>query len=219
MPLFLDLSDPQYASIAGANFVPDGRSQEVAVFRVEVPLSSGESMTLVADTCDPATTVGTVLSVHDECPDPWKAAREPNYLEASALSFNDDAPACTDGAMTTSGSPVLSRASKVSVEVDNATSALYILVQRDASTDVAGFPHVGRTFKLSAVCSVTSPSPTPLPTLVPTPVPSFEFVTRVSMNATLRIEFATPEDFASAGAHGVFAEAMATAIGFVCICL
>ena len=42
-------------------------------------------------------------------------------------------------------------------------------------------------------------------------VPSFDFVTIISLNATLRIEFASPEDFLYPGAKDVFADAVAEA--------
>ena len=71
---------------------------------------------------------------------------------------------------------------------------MYVLVERDGSTDVpsdTGPP----VFHLRVTCGITTPAPSPVPSPVPTPVPSFEFVTRLELNATMRVEFATPADF------------------------
>jgi hypothetical protein len=220
-PLFLNLSDPKHAHLVGSAFDPT-RTQEVAVFRLDVPAFPGTTTSLVIDTCGSGTTVGTLLSVHDECPDPWRAAREANYLAVNAVAdavsgasaVNDDDATCGAGALTTSGSPP-SRASRVRVTVGGATTSVFILVQRDASTDVVGWPTVARAITITAKCSVTTPEPTPTPTLLPTPVPSFDFVTRLSLNATLRVEFATTADFDQPGAREAFAAAMAQAVGFV----
>jgi len=66
-PLFLDLSSPALAHLVGPNFAAEGRTQEVAVFRFDVPTQAGISTTIIMDTCDPATTFGTFLAAFDEC--------------------------------------------------------------------------------------------------------------------------------------------------------
>ena len=86
------------------------------------------------------------MSVHDECPDPWRAAREASYLTDNSITdvvdgsraFNDDESTCLTDALTTSGGEPSSRASRVEVHVDSSTPTAFILVQRDAITDVAG---------------------------------------------------------------------------------
>jgi hypothetical protein len=226
-PLFLNLSEAQYVPIAGPAFVSglNGRSQEMAVFRISVPVALGDSLLLVVDTCDDATTVGTLVSVHDECPDPWRAAREANYLIATSITdvvdgsraFNDDDPTCLTGALTTttSGGVPFSRASRVEVHVDSNTPTAFILVQRDASTDVvaggaSGAVGWGGIIKLSVKCAIDTPAPTAQPSLPPTPAPSFPFITRLAFNVTLRLEFARASDFFPTAAAAVAAAATGT---------
>jgi len=74
------------------------------------------------DTCDPGTTFGTFLAVFDECPDPWAAVHQANYL-TRAIGTSDDAPECAGvGAVNGAG---LSRASRVEAIVDHQTTDMW----------------------------------------------------------------------------------------------
>jgi hypothetical protein len=100
-PLFLNLSSPEFAGLVGQNFYADGRTTEVAVFRFAVPSLVGYTSTIVVHTCGPGTTFGTLLSVYDECPDPWAASAQANY-KARAVAVSDDDAAC-DASSDSSG--------------------------------------------------------------------------------------------------------------------
>jgi hypothetical protein len=125
LPLFFNLSSPEYRSIVGDNFVIDGRSQEVAVFRFDVSVEAGTTTTVNVDTCGANTNFGTSIALFEECPDPWAALTQSDYIANHALSSNDDDSSCSSGAMTSAG---ISRASKVSADVDETVKELYVLV-------------------------------------------------------------------------------------------
>jgi len=91
-PLFLNVSAPEYSGVVlGPNF--ETRTKEVAVFRFPVPSLAGFTSTIVVDTCGAGTTFGTLLSVYDECPDPWAASEQANYKDR-AVGVSDDSSEC-----------------------------------------------------------------------------------------------------------------------------
>lgn len=91
-PLLLNVSAPEYSGLVlGPNF--ENRTKEVAVFRFQVPSLAGFTSTIVVDTCGAGTTFGTLLSVYDECPDPWAASEQVNYKDR-AVGISDDSAEC-----------------------------------------------------------------------------------------------------------------------------
>ena len=216
-PLFLNLSSPELQDLVGENFYSDGRSTEVAVYRVQVPILQGYTATVVASTCGANTSFGTMLSAFDECPDPWAASSQANYKDR-AIVVNDDDDQC-DGIDALSPSDgYTSRASRIVADVGQGVTEVFVLVEKDSSdlSATASTASSDNTFTLSVTCGITTPSPTPLPTPTPTPVPTFEFVTAISLNATLRLEFADLYAFdgLSGQAAAVFASAFAGAFPY-----
>jgi len=128
--------------------------------------------------------------------------------------------------MGTTGQSLANAASKLAVEVDvrrdewksafdySLDRAQVFLLVLGQNSD----PQIdSEQVELSVECSVTTLVPTELPTMLPTPVPSFDFVTRLSLNLTLRLEFVTPADLLQGGPSSarVLADALAQTIGFV----
>jgi len=211
LPLFINLSSPEYRSLAGPNFAESGRSDQVSVIRFHVPKIPNETTQVVMSTCHSSTTVGTALAAFDFCPDPWAAASDPAYIPLRALGANDDDPACADAGPTAS-------ASKLLIDVSEESKDVYLLVRRDSAPNATEGPPLAPglfTFTLSITCTVATPAPSPLPSLPPTPAPSFEFVTMLSMNATVQLEFATAQDFAASDLPArALAEAFSEVVGF-----
>jgi len=181
----------------------------------------GYTATVVASTCGLNTPFGTLLSAYEQCPDPWAASAQASYKDR-AIAINDDDDQCNGIDALSPLDGYTSRASRIVADVGQGVSEVFVLVERDSS-DLSAAAAAATTatssdnsFTLSVKCGITTPSPTPLPTPVPTPVPTFEFVTAISLNATLRLEFADTNDFDghSGQAAAVFATAFAGAFPY-----
>lgn len=156
------------------------------------------------------------LGVNDDAPSPSLSSSSSSWL------------ACEAGALTSpsfsssSSGVVVSRASALQFTL-NASDLLvpakdddnegelfvdvFVLVQRDSSTDVVSTAasnssssssnsSVIGTVQVNVGCAVSTYAPSSSPTLIPTPAPTAPFVTRVELNnASLRLEFATAFDF------------------------
>jgi len=108
------------------------------------------------------------------------------------------------------------RGSRVVAAVGKGVASIFLLVEKGSSNDTRTAAAAADTFTLAVTCGIATPQPTPLPTPLPTPVPSFEFVTALTLNATLRLEFADPSDFDGlrGDAAAAFASAFAHALAY-----
>lgn len=177
------------------------------MFRFNVSVATGTTLTVNVDTCGANTNFGTYLALFESCPDPWAALTQSDYLTNHAISVNDDDDSCVSGAMTSSG---VSRASKVTADIDDTITELYALVLVDNSTDVVGYSNsISKAFQIGVKCGLTTPTPTAAPTQLPTQSPTYDYVTRLQLNASIRLEYAVPDDFDWSRAGEAFGAAFA----------